>query len=213
MTENKLIMFYIILFGLSFFFYDLYSNTQIGSLFERSNYKEKYWVNLFPNENNDKNYRVPADIIATFYTSENECENNFGVNEPCEQSERLYLISKAYFNNGGYITFDDTEESESLKINEKVLITDVDGKEWWIELTDKKVIKPKLMMIHIESKAICKHLKINYIMGCPCFTLFNQNSLFYQIINISSCSIMRTSNHFCPFFCCEITFKIVHKSV
>lgn len=139
LTENKLIMFYFLLFGLSLLFYDSYSNTQIGSLFESRNYKEKYWVNLFPNKDNAKNYRVPADIIATYSIGDSDCENYFGLNESCEKSERIYLIEKAYFTNGGYITFENTEEAIPLQVNEKVPITDIDGTNWWIELTNKQV--------------------------------------------------------------------------
>lgn len=143
--KNKLIMFYFLIFGLSFLFYSTYSNTQIGSLFEGSDYQEKYWVNLFQNTENAKNYRVIADITATLSCTEGEPidYDPFGERGESSKCDRVYIINKAYFNNGGFITFESENDNAdySLKLNKKIFITDDNGKEWYVELTNIKADK------------------------------------------------------------------------
>lgn len=90
---------------------------QIGSLWEADKYHSTYYVNLFPDLNTSKNYRVKAEI---------------------SRFEGRYYIDKAYFPNGGYITF---ENDSWIDINtyEKTYLEDDTGKDWYIELTKERV--------------------------------------------------------------------------
>lgn len=92
-------------------------STNIGGLFERINYTESYYVNLFPENANDKNYKVKAEI---------------------EKIGNGYYISKAYFSNGGYITFNNNGTDKSLKVSSKIGIYDDEDKYWRVELTTQK---------------------------------------------------------------------------
>jgi hypothetical protein len=79
----------------------------------------KYYVNMFPDDGVSKNYRVVADISKV-------------------EEGGDYYITKAYFPNGGYITFEDSYGVSELEFNKKVSIKDDKGKEWEIELTKQK---------------------------------------------------------------------------
>lgn len=92
-------------------------STNIGGLFERINYTESYYINLFPENANDKNYKVKAEI---------------------EKMGSRYYINKAYFSNGGYITFNNNGRNSSLKIGSKIGIYDDKDKYWRVELTNEK---------------------------------------------------------------------------
>lgn len=87
-------------------------------------YDDKYYVNLFPENNTSKNYRVEANI---FY------DNDYGE----------YYIEKAYFPNNGYITFDNSFgiPDNALEFNKKVLVKDDKGRYWNVELTKQRVKK------------------------------------------------------------------------
>jgi hypothetical protein len=100
----------------------------IGHFFEKREYKTYYYINLFPGENSTKNYRVKGEIFATFH------END-------DSSERIYLLEKAYFSKGRYISFGDYD-LEPLKIGKKITLTDNSGRPWYVELTDKKADPP-----------------------------------------------------------------------
>lgn len=93
-------------------------DTTIGSIFEKKSYVENYYVNLFPENAESKNYKVEAEI---------------------EKQGQGYYIVKAYFPHSGYITFENYGYDESLVLNNKVRITDDKGKIWAIELTNAKV--------------------------------------------------------------------------
>ena len=56
-------------------------------------------------------------------------------------SERIYLIEKAFFSKGRYISFGDYD-LEPLKIGKKITLTDNSGRTWYVELTDKKADSP-----------------------------------------------------------------------
>lgn len=103
-------------------------STQIDSLFEKSEYTEKYYVLMYPGGAKDKNYKVEADITSTIVGYESG-------------SERKYYIEKAYFSNGGYITFYNNMDWNDLKVGEKVSILDDKDKYWDIELTKDRVNK------------------------------------------------------------------------
>lgn len=97
-----------------------FGSTQIGNLFERCQYKEYYYVNLFPENAESKNYKVKAQI---------------------EKIEDQYFIIKAFFPNGGYITFEDSYGFDSLVVNKKTSIIDDNNKNWDIILTKEKYVE------------------------------------------------------------------------
>jgi hypothetical protein len=80
---------------------------------------DNYYVNLFPENADSKNYRVVGKV---------------------EYVDDEYNLIKATFPNGGYVTFDDYYSISPLEFYEKVHIEDDDGKSWYVELTKEKVI-------------------------------------------------------------------------
>lgn len=101
-------------------------STTIGSLFEKEEYEEKYYVYMYPEKSQSENYKLEADIISKM-TSRGD------------DNERGYFIEKVYFPNGGYITFYNSIGWESLRIGEKIRTLDDKEKYWDIELTKEKV--------------------------------------------------------------------------
>lgn len=81
---------------------------------------EIYYVNMFEKIDSQKNYRVPATIY---------------------KGEDGYSLGSVYWSNGGELYFD--SGYEDLIIGEKVSMSDEEGKEWFIELTDQKAEIPK----------------------------------------------------------------------
>lgn len=77
-----------------------YGNTDIKSIFKRSNFNLEGYVYAFPNSHNAKSYRLKADLTSNnilFY--------------------QKFWVDKIYFNNGGYIDFTNQEyyeDKESL---------------------------------------------------------------------------------------------------
>ena len=103
-------------------------STQIDSILEKPEYREQYYVYMYPEGSLSKNYKLEADI----YSNLTEYEDN---------KVREYFIEKAYFPNGGYITFEDDLRMTSLEIDKKVSITDDENKDWKVVLTKEKVKK------------------------------------------------------------------------
>lgn len=93
-------------------------STQIGNIFESEKYNEQYYVYLYPDKNGTKNYKVKADIY---------------------KNGRDYYLETAYFNNGGYITFDNYGYDDSLEVGEKIRVRDDEDKVWYIELSKQRV--------------------------------------------------------------------------
>ncbi len=136
-----------ITFGISFFIYLIYcigeetyirnfGNEIIGSYFEKPEYYAQYYVNLFPEVNSIKNYRLPADVHVFSITEEGETYEEYRGMEHTEIYTIKYLsLKKIYWPNGGYLVFDESH----LIMGEKVKCVDQDGKEWFIELTNEKV--------------------------------------------------------------------------
>ncbi|MDP4182051.1 MAG: hypothetical protein Q8942_13305 [Bacillota bacterium] len=100
----------------------VFGNTQIGSVFEKEKYSEIYYVNMFPDNSKSKNYKVKAEIMVSG-----------GV------LDRNFTINKAYFSNGGYITFYNNLYEFDIDIGKNIDITDDKGRDWKIELTTQKV--------------------------------------------------------------------------
>ncbi|HBY21672.1 MAG TPA: hypothetical protein DEG71_11850 [Clostridiales bacterium] len=106
---------------LSVYTYYWGSNT-IGSVFSRNEYDTKYYVQLFPEGSESKNYLVPADLHV----------DQYGI-----------AIDKVYWPNGGYTTFGnyDSNDTQEFYDNKRVTLKDDEDREWIIILTDKKVTK------------------------------------------------------------------------
>lgn len=97
-----------------------------NSFFEKPEYHTKYYVNLFPETSKSKNYRLVADIHV--YEEEEEYDDK-------SYLYKVISIEKVYFNNGGYLYFDDCR----LEVGEKTYCIDQKGRGWYIELTNIKV--------------------------------------------------------------------------
>lgn len=82
-------------------FYFGAGNTQIGSIFEKHNYQEKYYVYVTENTKQSKRYKIPADIYRI--------RGSVG--------DYTYFVQKIYWPNGGYIDFTDNDNI----IGEKVI--------------------------------------------------------------------------------------------
>lgn len=99
---------------------------ELGHWFQKTNsYQTKYYVNLFKERTYSKNYRVVGELSV----QESDCDPNYGCNG------RPIFLEKAYFPNGGYISFEDCE----LEINKKAYCIDEEENEWYAELTNVKV--------------------------------------------------------------------------
>jgi hypothetical protein len=80
-----------------------------------------YYVNLFPENSESKNYRVVGEV---------EYDGDSGT----------YSLMKATFPNGGYITFDNYYGvGDGLNFYEKDYIEDDERNSWYVELTKEKV--------------------------------------------------------------------------
>lgn len=91
----------------------------IGSFFSKYEYDTKYYVQLFPENSESKNYYVPAELHV---------------------KENRLSIKRAYWPEKGYTTFykngnDDSYDFYSTKITS---LTDDKGKRWYVILSDEK---------------------------------------------------------------------------
>lgn len=107
-----------------------YGAKEIGSFFEASKpYEAKYYVYLFSNEDNSKNYKLPADIIVN-----EECFD-FGNGDNKEvECDSFIELERAHFNNGGGISFSDYHIESG-----NVSCADKNSKDWKIEFRGEKV--------------------------------------------------------------------------
>ena len=69
-----------------------FGNNNIGSIWAKNNFTAQYWVYIQPDNADSKNYRVKADI---------------------ERLEGEYKLTKIYWPNGGYESFDDCRFEET----------------------------------------------------------------------------------------------------
>jgi hypothetical protein len=107
-----------------------WGNHKIGSFFEQSNYTAQYYVNLFPENSETKNYRLKADI-------ESFVENDIDQDDRAHFWKEYHIV-RVYFPNGGYISFGE-QDNESLEIGKRINQTDNDGEGWGVELTGEMV--------------------------------------------------------------------------
>ncbi len=100
--------------------YSPFASSSIGSFIEKSEYTQYYYVYLYPEGSESKNYKVKAEIYAHYV-------------EYPDSRERVYSIVKAWFTNNGYITF--LSDQKTLIVGKKVPQQDSDDKWWDVELT------------------------------------------------------------------------------
>ena len=108
------------------------ANETMGSIFEKEKYTNYYYVNMFTDIDESKNYKVKAEIVSFKNTYEYDDD---------KETIREYHVSKVLWPNGGCSSFDylNWDEDNSLSVGKKVYIKDEDDKEWYIELTNQKI--------------------------------------------------------------------------
>lgn len=105
-------------------FIDTCGTTSIGSLFERADYSEYYYVNMAPKGYNSENYSVVALIHAS--------TRNYG-------KRRVYMIEKAIYPNYGNVTFYNSDNPDyALRVGEQIQVKDDKQKIWFIQLSTQK---------------------------------------------------------------------------
>lgn len=124
------------------FVFSKFQNTNIGSFLEKESYREQYYVYIRSNKKQSKSYRCKADI----------CRGNYGYDSYTDEGEETfvvqgnsYFLEKVYWDNGGYLMFTDDdwiEFTSSARIypGKETLVTDYHGNDYYITLTNEKVI-------------------------------------------------------------------------
>lgn len=112
-----------------------------GSSFERDNYEELFYVNLFPDGQKVKSYRVPAMVSASYEASSSYTDGN---GDAQDVFEHVYRIQFAILPNGGKVSFNDPYEA--LELGKIVTMFDVDKRYWGIELTNRSVDQSALVV-------------------------------------------------------------------
>ena len=130
--------------------FNLYANTDIGSILEKASYEECYYVYVREDMNEAKAYKLKADIVKgdygySSYTDEGE--------ETIVIQGNGYFLEKVYWGNGGYLTFLDESDllggdsfggiwllSPSSRVypNREVSVTDKQDKTYYVTLTKEK---------------------------------------------------------------------------
>lgn len=113
-----------------------YGDEIIGSYFEKIDYRTKYYVNIFPDDESSKNYRLSAEIHVYSEEEEGEpTEDSYGIEHSNTYTTKYITLEKVFWPNEGYLNFNDCQ----LEIGEKVQCKDQNGMSWNIELTNEKV--------------------------------------------------------------------------
>ncbi len=113
-----------------------YGDEILGSYFEKFEYRTQYYVNVFPDGEESKNYRLPAEIHV--YSEEEEGEPSIdaiGVEHSNTYTVKYIILEKVLWPNEGYLEFNDCQ----LEVGKKVQCNDQEGESWTIELTNEKV--------------------------------------------------------------------------
>jgi hypothetical protein len=103
-------------------FYDVFGSECPGGLFEKSHYTARVYVYAYPDNDEAKNYHIPAQIEAGFEDGTNESEG----------SQRAYYLQRIEFPNGGYARFDD---GPMVYLDGKITAFDTQHRYWGIKLT------------------------------------------------------------------------------
>lgn len=108
--------------------FNLYANTDIGSILEKDSYEESYYVYVREDMNKAKAYKLKADIVKRDF-----------VDDPYI---KCYYLEKVYWGNGGYLTFLDAdggvEDSARVYPGIEVSVSDKQDKTYFVTLTKEK---------------------------------------------------------------------------
>jgi len=115
---NILLWGFVLFMIYSLFLSQWLGDTNLGSFWQKSNYQTQYWVYLQPENANDKNYRLKGDIT---------------------KDDNGYTLTKVYWSNGGYSTFDDCnlDSAVSDKDTANCSTNDENSDNYTIRLGDK----------------------------------------------------------------------------
>ena len=125
-----------------------YETTTIGDFYEAVEYKEKYYVIISKEPNTISGrteYTLPALIerhLEYSYTTD-EYEDYYGQTYGGRDIYLpTYCISRLYFKNGGYLTFDSSfPERITVIPNLETQVTDTKGNLYYVTLTTNKITK------------------------------------------------------------------------
>ena len=123
-----------------------YETTQIGDFYEAKEYTEKYYVLMSrqPQEKeNRKVYTLPADIersLEYYYTEDVYEDYYLQEHGGYDVYSQGYYIRKLHFPNGGYLTFDNMDDSLIL-VGIETEVIDYHEDTYYITLTSEKVNK------------------------------------------------------------------------
>lgn len=105
--------------------FNLYANTDIGSILEKESYKESYYVYIREDMNEAKAYKLKADIVKRTY-----------------KFEPHYYLEKVYWGNGGYLTYfvqgGRVKDSAQVYPGIEASVTDKQDKTYYVTLTKEK---------------------------------------------------------------------------
>ena len=107
--------------------------TQIGSIIEKREYTENYYVYMRKSETSEKNYKLKARIRKDInYMDDGDTSRKF----------EGYYIEELYFQNGKHITFLESDQEtnvlEELEPYTEVSVMAQNGQEYFITLTREK---------------------------------------------------------------------------
>lgn len=109
-----------------------YGNEILGSYFEKPEYKTKYYINLFSKDERVKKFRLPAEIDV--YSEDEEAETNDGNTKI--YTTKYIMLSKVFWPiSDSVMKFEDCQ----IAIGDRVLCSEENGRQWYIELTNEKV--------------------------------------------------------------------------
>lgn len=113
-----------------------YGDEILGSYFEKFEYRTQYYVNVFPDAEGSKNYRLPAEIHVYSEEEEGEpTEDAYGIEHSNKYTIKYIILEKVLWPNEDYLEFNDCQ----LEVGKKVQCNDQDGVSWTVELTNEKV--------------------------------------------------------------------------
>ena len=114
-----------------------YGNEIIGSYWAKPNFTTKYIVKLSKSRDSNKEYTLPAIVTVFSETIDIDYgqEDRWGQEISESYDEEYIMLEKVFFNNGGYLTFEECD----LEIGNKIYCIDQEDEGWYIELTKEKV--------------------------------------------------------------------------
>jgi hypothetical protein len=132
---HALVIYMLFIFGKNTYI-SSYGDEILGSYFEKFEYRTQYYVNVFPDGEESKNYRLPAEIHVYSEEEEGEpTEDAYGIEHSNAYTIKYIVLDKVFWSNEGYLEFNDCQ----LEVGKKVQCNDQDGESWTIELTNEKV--------------------------------------------------------------------------